>query len=36
MADTAVVTRDERGNWKPDYLQEMPAPMRWPPPLLGT
>ncbi len=35
MADATAVTRDERGNWRPDYLKEMPAPWLWPPRPLG-
>ena len=35
MADTTGVTRDKRGNWSPDYLETLPAPMVWPPRLLG-
>ena len=35
MADVTV-RRDERGNWGPTYLRQMPAPMRWPPSLIGT
>ena len=30
MTDTTLGTRDERGNWGPTYLREMPAPMVWP------
>ena len=36
MADTSLGTRDERGNWGPDYLEQMPATMVWPPRPLGT
>ena len=35
MADTHTI-RDERGNWGPTYLREMPAPMVWPPRLIGS
>ena len=35
MADTTGVTRDKRGNWSPDYLETLPAPMVWPPRLLA-
>ena len=35
MAHPQAVTRDERGNWSPDYLEELPAPMVWPPRLAG-
>ena len=36
MADTTLHTRDERGDWGPTYLRELPAPMVWPPRLMGT
>ena len=35
MADATIVTRDERGNWRPDYLKQLPAPWLWPPRPLG-
>ena len=36
MADTTLDARDEHGNWGPTYLEQMPAPMVWPPRALGT
>ena len=36
MAESATFTRDERGNWGPTYLEQLPAPMVWPPRLLGS
>ena len=36
MADSTLDARDERGNWGPTYLEQMPAPMAWPPRPLGT
>ena len=31
MSDATVVDRDKRGNWAPKYLEQLPAPMVWPP-----
>ena len=36
MADTTLGTRDERGDWRPPYVLETPAPLAWPPRLLAT
>ncbi len=31
MADTTLGTRDKRGDWRPPYLIQLPAPLAWPP-----
>ena len=31
MSETTLGTRDDRGNWRPPYLIETPAPFAWPP-----
>ena len=36
MADTTITQRDERGNWGPTYLEQLPASMVWPPRLWGS
>jgi len=36
MAETALGARDGRGDWRPPYLLEPPAPLAWPPRPLGV
>lgn len=31
MTEAALVNRDKRGDWRPPYLVELPAPFAWPP-----
>ena len=31
MTTTTLGTRDERGEWRPPYLIELPAVLQWPP-----
>ena len=31
MSDAALGTRDKRGDWRPPYILEVPAPLAWPP-----
>ncbi len=36
MADTTLGTRDKRGDWRPPYLIQLPAPLVWPPQPVGV
>ena len=36
MTDAALGIRDARGDWRPPYLLEAPAPLAWPPRPLGV